>query len=146
MQEAPVGALARPPEGIALPQERGDPQGVREGEHVIQQNRIHALTTRVGWMVMSGQVCTMCAQREGRVRRPVLGQVAVICDGCLDLCNDIVDEAMHTDWDRWRAESGTAPCSFCGGRGEDVGGILIGYQGARICRDCIDRANRVPAE
>jgi len=70
----------------------------------------------------------------------------VICEGCLDLCNDIVDEAEHADWDRWRVESGVDRCSFCGRRGNDVGGVLGPHQDARICRDCIDRANAVRAE
>src|SRR5947209_6102537 len=95
----------------------------------------------------SRHICTMCAQPEDSIRRPIPGQVAVICEVCLDLCNDLVDEASPTDWDRWRVESGAERCSFCGRRGDDVGGILIGpHQDARICRDCIDRANAVPAE
>ena len=94
----------------------------------------------------SGHVCTMCAQPEDRVRRPVPDQVAVICKVCLDLCNDLVDEAMHTDWDRWKAESRSDACSFCGRGGEDVGGLIGPHQDARICRDCIDRANAAPAE
>src|SRR3989442_8320132 len=87
----------------------------------------------------------MCALPEDKVRRPAPGELAVICEGCLGLCNDLVDEAMHTDWDRWRAESRSDACSFCGRGGENVGGLIGPHPGARICRDCIDPANPVPA-
>ena len=73
--------------------------------------------------------CAFCGKSEAEVRRLVTGHTAAICDGCLDLCGDIVAGRV--------ASKGTRAdlvCAFCG---KGRRGILVAAPTLYICGECV---------
>ena len=41
--------------------------------------------------------CTFCGKGQEDVRKLIAGPSVYICDECVDLCNDIIEEEVKTD-------------------------------------------------
>ena len=39
--------------------------------------------------------CSFCGKSQHEVRKLIAGPSVFICDECVDLCNDIIQEEMH---------------------------------------------------
>ena len=87
-------------------------------------------------------VCTSCGSQQGGIWRLREDREALICEACLDLLNDILDEGTDDDRARWLAETVSETCSFCGDRGARLCGMKIACRPpAFICEGCVARAN-----
>ncbi|MGY8772579.1 MAG: ClpX C4-type zinc finger protein, partial [Gammaproteobacteria bacterium] len=42
-------------------------------------------------------ICTFCGKGQEDVRKLIAGPSVYICDECVDLCNDIIEEEVKTD-------------------------------------------------
>ena len=43
--------------------------------------------------------CTFCGKGQEEVRKLIAGPSVYICDECVDLCNDIIEEEIKNDED-----------------------------------------------
>ena len=43
---------------------------------------------------MSTLVCSFCGKNQDQVRKLIAGPTVFICDECIDLCNDIIEEEL----------------------------------------------------
>jgi hypothetical protein len=43
-------------------------------------------------------LCTFCGKRAREVRRVIAGPGVLICDECVDLCVEILEEEIGDDW------------------------------------------------
>ena len=43
-------------------------------------------------------VCTFCGKRAREVRKVIVGPDALICDECVDLCVEVLEEEIGEDW------------------------------------------------
>jgi ClpX C4-type zinc finger len=50
-------------------------------------------------------VCSFCGKDQDHVRKLIAGPTVFICDECVDLCNDILEEEVSADVARDSAES-----------------------------------------
>jgi ATP-dependent Clp protease ATP-binding subunit ClpX len=47
-------------------------------------------------------VCSFCGKSQDDVRKLIAGPTVYICDGCIDLCNDIIAEEIAEETGVWR--------------------------------------------
>src|SRR5207247_6802250 len=73
--------------------------------------------------------CSFCNKSQNAVRKLIAGPAVFICDECVGVCQDIIDE------------DGNAGCSFCGKSEGAVSKLVTGaYRPlARICDGCLRR-------
>jgi hypothetical protein len=41
--------------------------------------------------------CSFCGKRQKQVKKLIAGPGVYICDECIDLCNEIIEEELHTE-------------------------------------------------
>ena len=46
--------------------------------------------------VVATLVCSFCGKDQDQVRKLIAGPTVFICDGCIDLCNDIIAEEISS--------------------------------------------------
>jgi ClpX C4-type zinc finger len=134
----------------------------------ISYQRVHQivdLATGKGAVKAStvGAECSFCGARRERVRKLIAGPGVFICEACVDLAAEVVDErAERTSGgtrlrpvDRTNAKG---RCSFCGKRRERVEGLAeapdrppAGKFGrrsgvVRICNDCLALCGEILSE
>ena len=44
--------------------------------------------------------CSFCGKSQEQVRKLIAGPGVYICDECIDLCNEILDEELIDAWQR----------------------------------------------
>ena len=45
----------------------------------------------------SSLVCSFCGKSQAEVRKLIAGPLVYICDGCVELCNDIIGEEYEKE-------------------------------------------------
>jgi len=78
--------------------------------------------------------CSFCSKAEAKVKRLAAGPAALICNECLDLCRDILDELIQGGDPAWQHP--TLACSFCekSGRCHLIAGV-----NDYVCDECVGR-------
>jgi hypothetical protein len=66
-----------------------------------------------GAFVSELAVCTFCGKRAREVRKVIVGPDALICDECVDLCVEVLEEEIGEDW---RSPDGKRVVEFAPGR------------------------------
>lgn len=94
--------------------------------------------------------CTFCGKHQRKVRKLVRGFYAVICDQCVDLCNDIIAEGgpiyPAASSNQAAVDHSTAACSFCGKSKDEVPNLIAGPPEQFICDQCIALCNNIISE
>jgi DNA-binding Lrp family transcriptional regulator len=134
----------------------------------ISYQRVHQivdLATGKGAIKSStaGTECSFCGARREDVRKLIAGPGTFICEACVDLAAEVVDERAERTNERTRlmpvdATNVRARCSFCGKRRERVEGLAeapdrpsAGKFGRRsgvvcICNDCLALCGEILSE
>ena len=100
---------------------------------------------------MNATVCSFCGKREDEVQGLVPGPSAVICDGCLDLCRDIIGEEEESEKNagsqqrQLQLDRPAISCAFCGRAEAEVHRLIVGLK-VCICDECIRRCSDFLAE
>src|SRR5699024_10546786 len=119
--------------------------------------------------------CSFCGKSQEQVRKLVAGPGVYICDECIELCTEIVEEELGSEeetefteipkpkeicdilddyvigQDRAkknlsvRSEKGQLKCSFCGKSQEQVRKLVAG-PGVYICDECIELCTEIVEE
>jgi len=90
-------------------------------------------------------LCSFCGKRPNEVRTLVQGPGVCICDECVDLCQEILEEERRSS--AGKAATGTTQgseqglsCSFCGARPGEQGVYVIAGRYVCICSECVTLA------
>lgn len=95
--------------------------------------------------------CSFCGKAQHEVRKLIAGPTVFICDECVDLCNDVIEEDAGTPHDEGRAPESAhrtdralravVGCSLCRLPKEWPQLRSVGLRGP-LCEDCIDAVVR----
>ena|ERR1700704_2562445 len=100
--------------------------------------------------------CSFCSIPAGRVKQLIQQDSVYICDGCVELCNDILieDATPSTEIpteDFFQSASSYSGrnryhCSFCGKEMQEVIRLISGPGTAFICNECVVMCNKLLQE
>ena len=95
----------------------------------------------------TGTVCSFCGKSQEQVRKVIAGPGVFICDECVDLCQEILDEeplefSPSLSSIGLVSEQEGRICSFCGKAPEQVQ-KLIGGPAVNVCDECIELCQEI---
>ena len=87
--------------------------------------------------------CSFCDKSRDEVRKLVERPAASICDECLNLCQDILEElrsrlTQEDEEQELRDDEPRPTCSFCGTSFDSAYYVIAGPRGY-VCGDCVAR-------
>ena len=94
-------------------------------------------------------VCTFCGKHQKQVKKLIAGPSVYICNGCVDLANDVINGGQPVTTQVAELSAGPeqeprAQCSFCGKCRDQVAGLVVSSAQtgrntpATICTECLD--------
>jgi len=94
--------------------------------------------------------CSFCGKRQRQVKKLIAGPKVYICDGCIDLTDQVITtgEPAATPLSAVASVGPdviAAKCSFCGKRRGQVTGIAAAAGGA-ICTECLVLCHEIVTE
>ena len=92
-------------------------------------------------------VCSFCGKSQDEVRKLIAGPTVYICDECIDLCNEIIEEEGLDDAAGADDVTGDRDlrCTFCSKHADEVGKLIAGPT-VYICNQCTALANDIAIE
>jgi len=77
--------------------------------------------------------CSFCHKSQNQVKRIITGPSVAICDECVDVCDDILQDPVAGVGNPDIAPA--TRCALCGARSNEL--VAIPDRGV-LCADCID--------
>ena len=96
-------------------------------------------------------LCSFCGKSEISVNKLIKGNGVNICNECISLCNEILDEEKlkeeetpqsKTNSDKSEEQYNPLYCSFCQTSASKVDKLIAG-EGVYICNNCVDICNEI---
>ena len=92
-----------------------------------------------------GHAYSFCGKNNTQVRRIITGSNAVICNECVETCNEIVTKNETSNTTDITDHDTSIKCSFCGKYRFEILKVVSG-SGIFICNECVDVCNVIMAE
>ena len=94
-------------------------------------------------------LCSFCGKSQRQVKKLIAGPGVYICNGCVDLANDVINDGRPVTTQAAELSAGSVQeprvqCSFCGKRRDQVPGLVVSSARtgrntpAAICTECLD--------
>lgn len=113
-----------------------------------------------------GRACSFCGAAQRQVRKLIAGPGVFICERCIDLASEVIEQVQERSNRRTRLLPETeteARCNFCGKRRREVAGMVVApdrqavgkfgrkrrerrQPGVRVCSDCLALCGEILAE
>lgn len=110
--------------------------------------------------------CSFCGAPQQVVRKLIAGPGVFICERCIELANEVIDEGEERSnrWTSLAAETNSeARCNFCGKHRREVAGMVVApdrqaagkfgrrrdarrFPGVRECSDCLTLCGEIMAD
>jgi predicted SprT family Zn-dependent metalloprotease len=82
--------------------------------------------------------CSFCSKSKDEVRKLIAGPDVYICDECVDVCQEIINDDVIDKPDQTSPSDTMYACSLCSGLSPAERITIIRHRAVAVCKSCID--------